>query len=49
MTWLRQSFWDFLDWEEVVQYIALCIAHGPAMCGGFDIFHLTLLYAAAVL
>ena len=31
MTWLRQCFWNFLDWEEIVQYIALCIAHGPAM------------------
>lgn len=31
MTWTRQCFWNFLDWDEIVQYITLSITGGPPM------------------
>jgi len=25
MLWLRQCFWNFLDWHEIMQFVALCV------------------------
>eukprot|EP00041_Stephanoeca_diplocostata_P032731 m.1056825 g.1056825 ORF g.1056825 m.1056825 type:complete len:1390 (+) comp24201_c1_seq2:82-4251(+) len=30
LNWLRQCFWNFLDWPEVMHYTALALARGPA-------------------
>ena len=27
--WVRQCFWNFLNWNEICLYLATCVAMGP--------------------
>jgi len=36
-TWIRQCFWNVLDWADIVQYITISMIHGPRMQAFFCI------------
>ncbi|XP_066998631.2 protein broad-minded [Anabrus simplex] len=31
-SWLRQCFWNILDWGQICQWLALCVLHPADMC-----------------